>query len=159
MKRQKPHSKLTIQGVAQELGVNRETLRKRLLAIDVKPDSPTLRWREVFTAWIGDKSAALTRRQMAEAELMELKAARMRGDMLLRDEAEAMVRSWLGPLRDVLVACPEELAARLNPSDPEHARSHLMDWRDRALRVMGGADLKAPEVEMIDEDETEKEEE
>ncbi len=129
--------KLTVAAVALELRVSNETVRKRLRDANIDPKAP-ITWREILRAWLGDPVMARTRRATAEAEVLELKAARMRGELMDRQEAEVMVRGWLGPVRELLVAVPDEMAARCNPADPEHARLQLVEWRDRALRTMGG---------------------
>jgi hypothetical protein len=124
---------------ARELGVDAITLSKRLTreGLAVGPGE-TYDTCTIFRSWVGNRDEALARRANAEAELTELQAAEKRGEVMDRPTAEGLIRSWLLPVRELLVACPEELAARLNPSDPEHARVHLIEWRDRALRIMGG---------------------
>jgi phage terminase Nu1 subunit (DNA packaging protein) len=95
--------------------------------------------REVFTACLGDPVLARTRRAMAEADVLELKAGQMRGELVSREAVQVMVSGWLLPIREALVSMPDEMSARVNPPDPIHARAQLVEWRDRTMRVLGGS--------------------
>ena len=77
---------------------------------------------------------AQTREKIALADAAEVEAAKAKGTAIPHDEVVAFIRENFSPLREKVVAMPGQLAALVNPTDPQHARTHLELWRDEFLR-------------------------
>lgn len=80
--------------------------------------------------------AQQTRRDKAQADLLELQRRKTEGELVMMDEAKAVIRQYLGPMRDILTTAPMALAARVNPADPELARMQLETWSDDNMRKL-----------------------
>jgi hypothetical protein len=80
--------------------------------------------------------AQQTRRDKAQADLLELQRRQREGELVTMNEARGVIRQYLGPMRDILVAAPMALAARVNPSDPELARMQLETWSEDNMRKL-----------------------
>jgi hypothetical protein len=131
--------KLTISAFANELGRSPATVRSGLLrnGVDIKhggTDGFTL--KELIDALYGDETAARIAVDQERAEKLRLANAEARRELVPMGEAEAMIRSTLLPVRDLLLSAPAVLAARVNPTDPEHARSQIQSWVDNGLKTI-----------------------
>jgi phage terminase Nu1 subunit (DNA packaging protein) len=80
--------------------------------------------------------AQQTRRDKAQADLLELQRRKTEGELVMMDEAKAVIRQYLGPMRDILTTAPMALAARVNPADPELARMQLETWSEDNMRKL-----------------------
>lgn len=78
--------------------------------------------------------AQQTRRDKAQADLLELQRRKTEGELVTMDEAKSVIRQYLGPMRDILTTAPMALAARVNPADPELARMQLETWSEDNLK-------------------------
>ena len=81
------------------------------------------------------------REAKARADLLEMKRSRGEKETVHIEEAEAMIRSALQPVRELLLSAPSTLAARCNPTDPTIARAAVTAWVDEGLRVCRGEAL------------------
>ena len=80
--------------------------------------------------------AQQTRRDKAQADLLELQRRQREGELVTMEEARNVIRQYLGPMRDILTTAPMALAARVNPSDPELARMQLETWSEDNMRKL-----------------------
>lgn len=78
--------------------------------------------------------AQQTRRDKAQADLLELQRRQREGELVTMDEAKTVIRQYLGPMRDILTTAPMALAARVNPADPELARMQLEQWSEDNMK-------------------------
>lgn len=95
--------------------------------------------KEAAMAWLVDHRAPPTaaggldeaelRRAAAEAEIAEMKAARMRGDLISVEAMVPIIDRAVSAARARLLAVPSKLASVLCPEDPGKARALL----DRAM--------------------------
>jgi phage terminase Nu1 subunit (DNA packaging protein) len=120
---------------ALALGIHEETLAKNMVksGLAVEPGKKyTL--REVFAGYMGgDLKMEQTRKTRAEADAKELENQITQGNIIEREAAEKLIADRLAPIRSKLVAAPTGLASRLNPTDPELAKSVLEDWVGEVL--------------------------
>ena len=118
---------------------------------------------EVFLRWwfgrdTEDLQTDWTRElRKAQAIRERLKARREEGELVDLTEVEALLREWLWPVRELLLATPDEMAARVNPADPEHARAQLDEWMRRAFRVLRGKVEESAEAKLSEEKEAKHE--
>lgn len=80
--------------------------------------------------------AQQTRRDKAQADLLELQRRQREGELVTMEEARNVIRQYLGPMRDILTTAPMALAARVNPADPELARMQLETWSEDNMRKL-----------------------
>lgn len=143
--------KQTLKAWAKELRVDPATLEKRLRKAGFSI-APKKQWgaRDIFTGWTGDKEVALTRQALAVAEKMERENAEGLRELIPRKEASDFIRKTFGTVREMVVGMPVTLAARVNPTDPTHARGHLDEWVGLFLKhcrehVPAGPDMEPDE--------------
>jgi len=130
----KAPSGLSIQSAATELGISRDTLRRKLLGAEIREPFEGLRWRDVFRAFIGDKAASLARKALADAEMAEHEVKLATRDVIPREEVARYIRETFSPVREWSLAMPAKMAALVNPTDPKHARAHLDEWAEQFLK-------------------------
>jgi hypothetical protein len=123
---------LSILAVATELGISRDTIDRKLAANGWKGGA--LRWRDVVRALVGDKSAALARKALADAELAEHEVRVATRDVMPREEVAKWIRETFAPVREQAVAMPAVMSSRCNPTDPRHAQVQLEEWVENFLR-------------------------
>lgn len=127
--------KWTVPEAAAHFGCKADTIRIELQRRGGNPQRGDLfTVKELFNAARSDWKEAQTRKALAEAENRETKTAIMKGDLIAKDEVVAFIRGTFAPVREQVLAMPATLAGKVNPADPEHARSHLEQWRDLFLR-------------------------
>jgi hypothetical protein len=85
-------------------------------------------------SWALARARILDQTSVAEERLLAV--ARARGELLSVQEARECFGVVLLDLRKLLDAMPSALAAKANPSDVDHARMILDDWRKAALRTL-----------------------
>lgn len=120
---------------ARELSCDRKTITKGLSREGIDGRSGRYSAREVFAAIAGDAQRERTLKVRAERQLAELKRNREEGDLIPKVEVAKFIRESFVPVREQVVAMPGTMAAKVNPSDPQHAKAHLEAWRDMFLRV------------------------
>lgn len=124
---------LTVEAVADHLGVSWATVRRKLLAVEWRDTDP-LEWRDVLRAFVGDKAAALARKALADAELAEHEVRVATREVMPCEAVFKWIRDTFSPVRELTVAMPATMAPRVNPTDPAHARAHLDEWVENFLR-------------------------
>ncbi len=128
--------KWTIHKAATEFGVSRETIeRGRIRAGAEKANSYEISALVKFA--FGDLKAERTRFERARAD--EKEKENLVADGLLHDRAEimrAVWQNWMLPWRTMAELMPNQLAALLNPSNPEHARKILDEWVEVAKKTV-----------------------
>jgi phage terminase Nu1 subunit (DNA packaging protein) len=140
----KSTSNYTLNGLASVARLDKRTVQRRLQKSGIKVAAGTrYRLPDVFAALCATDidpahpeamRAEKLRQTRARADLLELRKARETADLVPMCEAEAMVRSTLLPIREMILSAPVVLAARVNPTDPEHARAQIQSWVDNGLR-------------------------
>ena len=128
---------MTITAFAKALGISAATVRSGLRRNDVEiPDrrSAVFPLKVLIESIYGDETAVKIRVEQERAEKLRLANAETRRELVPMGEAEGMIRSALLPVRDLLLSAPAVLAARVNPTDPEHARAQIQAWVDSGLR-------------------------
>ena len=126
--------KLSLSEAAREFHVTRETVKRRLTAAEVEMKPGKWSIHTLHTALIGDLAEERIRKTRAEADILELDRSQRQKDLITMAEAEDVVRSYLLPVRDLILSAPSALSARVNPSDPELARLQLEEWVEDGLR-------------------------
>jgi len=77
------------------------------------------------------------RREAAlRTSLLEIDLAERRGDLIGMERAQKMIGEALLPLRQKILAMPNNIAAETNPSDVDHARQALQRWVDAFFPAM-----------------------
>lgn len=121
---------------ATELGVARETLRKRLVATGADHAGP-YSLKEIVSAMTPtDANSARARLHTADAELRELELQRERGETVTLAEVDAAITRLHSPLRNWIVSLPQSLSVRCNTEHPEVARVALEQARDEFLKLV-----------------------
>jgi hypothetical protein len=134
-KKSKPKSTgLSLHTISHELGISRDTLRRKLLGAEIREPFEGLRWRDVFRAFIGDKAASLARKALADAEMAEHEVRLATRDVIPREEVARYIRETFSPVREWALAMPAKMAKRCNPTDPRHAQAHLDEWAEEFLK-------------------------
>ena len=134
--------KATIEEWSKEFGVNHRSLALALRRMDLEIGKGVkFRAKDVATAVFGDYRSEKARLTRAQADIKEQQARLQSREMVRLDEAEAMIRSALQPVRELLLSAPSTLAARCNPVDPTIARTAVTAWVDEGLRVCRGEAL------------------
>ncbi len=125
----------TVSSWAAALGIDPKTLATRLRAAGHSIVQGK-RWsaRDVFVAWVGDAEKARARESNARAESLEIKSDLLRRDVIRRLEVAEYIRRTFAPVRERSLEMPGIMAPLCNPTDPPHARAHLVEWVDGFLR-------------------------
>jgi AcrR family transcriptional regulator len=129
-------SGLSILEIATELGVSRESVRRKLTAAGINPTTATLRWRDVvkvFTA-TGDWRAERARLTKAQADMAEHEVRLATREVINLEEVADYIRRTFVPVRQWAHDMPAKLASRVNPTDPKHAMIHLDEWVEQFLK-------------------------
>ncbi len=127
--------KWTILKAATEFGVSRETIRRGLSTNGVK-SKEEYTTREIHGAISGDLKAARTREALANAIAAERENRIAEGELMETQEVVEFYTQALLPIRQRLLALPNECATRVNPTDPQFAREALQRWVDDALPMI-----------------------
>lgn len=135
-------------------GVARETIERAMRALGIKVE-PHKKYpvREIHRALSGDAKFERARLTREQADAIALENAKTRGELITLEEARRVALQPWAAANDSLLACPHSLCARVNPNDPEHARTVLQEWSDQTRRLihdkflMGGEPEPAPEPE------------
>lgn len=132
---------------AKEWGLDPKTMAKRIRAagLDVAKGKK-YSTAEITQAVVGDKQSEQIREIRARADLLELERRQKEGEVVDCAAMEKRIADVFAPLRSALLSAPAELAARCNPSDPDHARAALRDWVDRVLRTGREAAIETKEA-------------
>ena len=134
--------KATCEEWSKEFGINPRSLALALRRMDLEIGKGVkLRAKDVATAVFGDYRSEKARLTRAQADIKEQQARLQSREMVRLDEADAMIRSALQPVRELLLSAPSTLAARCNPTDPTIARAAVTAWVDEGLRVCRGEPL------------------
>lgn len=119
---------------AKALGIDPKTMNKRLRDRGHEiGQNRKYTLAEIVAAYLGDLEAERIRETRANADLKELELRRESGELVSMDEVQSMMNKVYLPMRQRLNALPSEMAAKTNPTDPEHARAQLNSWVDQAL--------------------------
>jgi phage terminase Nu1 subunit (DNA packaging protein) len=86
---------------------------------------------------------AKTRESEARASMLEMERRQAEGELVTLSEVQSLYQSCLLPIRQTINSLPSALCARVNPTDPDHARIVLQDWVDSAVK---GIREKLPKV-------------
>jgi hypothetical protein len=123
--------KWSLSKASVEFGVTRETIRRGLRNADIaaKPHQ-TYTTKQIFAAVAGDLKFERTRRERAEADKAEVEAARLKEEVIHRDDVTTFIRNTFAPVREDVMAMPAILATKANPENPAIARSILTEWVD-----------------------------
>lgn len=82
-----------------------------------------------------------------EAKLAEQEFQTKAGTLVEFEEALAITREVLLPIRQCWLALPNTLASKCNPTDPEHARAALEEWVYSAMKLVAdGERAKLPKI-------------
>jgi hypothetical protein len=136
--------KTSINQLSQLTRLDRATIKRRLQAAGVAiPKGEKLDLATVLPVLVkGDPSTADELRAKriahtaAKTALLELDRKQREQELVEMGEAEAMIRSTLLPIRSLILSAPAVLAAKVNPSDPEHARAQIQSWVDNGLKTI-----------------------
>ena len=122
----------SLAAISVALGSSRETVRRRLAAKGHK--GPRYSLRQIVEAWQPTSlQEAKARREAAEARIKEVEADAAEENSYSRADVEELIRApWLF-IRQSILQMPAELCHKVNPSDPQHALSHLEGWVNRTL--------------------------
>lgn len=122
-------------GLATETRLDRRTIAKRLESVTpVRIEGKVRYYRGVdaFPALYAGKSAsadsqdeAERRKTNAEADIAEMKAGQMRGDLISVDAFGPVIERAIAAARARLLAVPSKLAPIVRPEAPDEAR-HLL---------------------------------
>lgn len=120
--------KWTIAQFAREMGIDDETLKRRIVAAghEVK-QGQEFQTKTLVDAYLGSLQREKIRLTSADADLKERERLELDGVLIRADAAKKLIAETLGPIRSTLVAWPAVLSARCNPGDPELARGVLSD--------------------------------
>lgn len=125
---------------ATEFGVSRETVRKGLAAAGVKVvakrKGDAFTTRQIAAAIFGDLDREKTLETRERRKALERENAEADGKTLTIESVQALYGEALLPVRQRLLALPNEAATRVNPTDPEHARAQLQAWVDESLPLI-----------------------
>jgi phage terminase Nu1 subunit (DNA packaging protein) len=126
----------TCKGAAQEWGLDQVTMRRRLIAAghEVGPGKK-FTTREISDALNGRLEQEKIRLTKADADAKEAENLERAGVTIRKDDAMRLVSEVIAPVRSALLSWPASLATRLNPTDPELART-VLDAEVR--RLLGG---------------------
>lgn len=84
--------------------------------------------------------AARTRREAAEADISEMRAAEQRGQLVLVTDVKAHLASKLASMREVFLQIPSRLGPVLAAeTDPARVQTALQDEIYRAMALVSGA--------------------
>lgn len=154
--------KLSLNAGAQEFGVSRDTLRRRLSerGLQTGPGRTysILHIHEALSS-VGDLAAAKYRREVAEAELAEIEVAKARRTTVDMAEVKDLISRILQPFRARLLAAPAVLGQAANPSDPVHGSKEVGRWIDSVLPLLRQDTVDAfAKGDLLDDDEEEAKE-
>jgi hypothetical protein len=117
--------KLTIQKAATEFGVSRETVKRRLNAAGIEP-AKTYTLKQIVSALHTPMDAQRIREVRGRAALLEMEVKKRREALVEKSEIERILQLAIEACRAVIKRLPD-IAAKCNPSDPEHARAQLQE--------------------------------
>lgn len=122
----------SITSAAVELGVSKETIRRRLAEIGVKTGKgETFTLRQLFDAMSGDPRKELTRLRRAQADAEERKNRIAEGELIAIEEATQIYGRKLQAICQRLDAQPSLLDSRLAAeSDPAKCRQILAEYNE-----------------------------
>lgn len=80
------------------------------------------------------------RERIARANLLELEHKTKINELVPLEKVDDILRRWYAPVFNHLRTQPDRLAARVNPSDPEHARQILTEERAALFKLAHDAD-------------------
>lgn len=132
--------KWTIQQAANEWQINRKTLASRLRKAGHRfgaGQSKTFTTLEIVDAVVPPLLRERIRETRERADKLAIDNASARRDQVPMSEAYKAIDAVVVPLRTELQSLPSTLAGRLNPSDPELARTALEDALRRITDTMG----------------------
>jgi hypothetical protein len=88
--------------------------------------------------WLQLRTTIASRYTVAHRDLLRLR--REHKQLIATGDAISIFTKFLASRRRQLDAAPASLSAKVNPSDPEHAREILVEWRDRLLTQLSTAE-------------------
>jgi hypothetical protein len=88
--------------------------------------------------WLQLRTQIGTRYAQAHKDLLRLR--REHKELISTGDAIQVFTTFLAGIRTQLDTAPASLSAKVNPSDPEHAREILTEWRDRLLTQLATAE-------------------
>lgn len=80
---------------------------------------------------LNEQRARLAKEQ---ADKLALQNDTERKALLPSEEVADYMRETWQPVREAVIPMPDVLAPLVNPADPEHARQHLVEWRDEFFK-------------------------
>lgn len=131
--------KAAIKTYATELGVHRDTLKKKLTAHMERTPKPREMFspRQIFEALRPtDLKSEQIRETRERADKLELHNAEKREELLPRDAVEKIIHHRFGLMVALFRSLPTEVASKCNPSDPEHAYRVLDEFLQGRLPVL-----------------------
>lgn len=127
----------TVSNWSDELGMSRDTLTKRLRAIDFEwKVKDKISCRTIFRALSGDKEAAQARLALADAEMKEDKLKERQGRLVDTESVEKQISAVMTPVAQRFDALPNEACHECNPTDPDFAREALKRWVARSKSMI-----------------------
>lgn len=90
--------------------------------------------------WLQLRTQIAARYAAAHKELLRLRQEHKQ--LVAVPDAVSAFTTFLSRVRSQLDTMPASLCSKANPSDPEHAREILTEWRDRVLIQLSGAEEK-----------------
>ncbi len=128
---------------AQNLGMDRATLTKRLRMADIQYKAHgKISAASIYRAVAGDDKQARARRENAQAEMLESKLQERVGNLIHKELVQTAMRNFCLPVRQRLNSLAAECAHLCNPADPVHARAILEDWVKRSIPAIREAKQK-----------------
>jgi phage terminase Nu1 subunit (DNA packaging protein) len=140
----------SVNGLSVEFKLDRRTVAKRIESVPpAKSDGRTAMWRIADVAPLLVQSERSTgnladdekRRAAAEADIAEMKAGAMKGDLVSAEEMGKEIDRAVASVRARLLAVPNKLAPILRPDDPSFARRSLEAAMLEVLEEMRGISL------------------
>lgn len=149
----------SVNGLATETKIDRRTVAKRLENVPPHRVAGKVKyWRgaDAFPALYAGKTAsadsqdeAERRKTNAEADIAEMKAAQMRGDLISVHAFGPVIERAIAASRARILAVPTKLAPIVRPDDPDKARALLESAMNEVLAELRTAldDEEPPEVD------------
>jgi hypothetical protein len=128
---------VSLYAAAIELGIDRKTLEKRIVASGLKPGHGQMhRWRDILKAVAADPVMERAGETRARRELLELELKERTYELISTNEVMSMWGHILLSIRQRFQALPSEAASQCNPTDPAHAYTALTEWTVMSNRLI-----------------------
>jgi NAD(P)-dependent dehydrogenase (short-subunit alcohol dehydrogenase family) len=128
--------KYSINRLAEEFGVSRETLTRGLRVNGLQPGgNAKFTIKQAHVALAGDLKAARARESSERADMLAMRNATSRLDLIPRADVERVAAPIGHMLRSAVFDIADRLAPAANPDSPQTAYKVLLVWRDDFMQI------------------------